>query len=350
MGTAVSTTTHGQPSPSNVIRFGIIGYGYWGPNIVRNLGSLPGASIESLCDKRAHALRRASQAYPALKLLTDSWELIRSPQIDAVAVVTPVWTHYALAKAVLENGKHLFVEKPFTSTVAQAEELVELAEKHNLKIMVDHTFLFTGAVRKIRQLIDEGTLGNLYYYDSTRVNLGLFQHDVNVIWDLAPHDLSIMDFLIETRPEAVCATGQKHLNGYEDVAFITVYFPERLIAHINVNWLSPVKVRTTLIGGEKKMLVWNDLDTDEKLKVYDKGVDISNQEDVYDLLVSYRSGDMWAPQVEQVEALKIELQSFLDCITSNKPIVNDGRAGLQVVRMLAAASNSVAKKGELVYL
>ena len=351
MATAVSTTyTHAQSAPGNVIRFGIIGYGYWGPNIVRNLGSLPGACIESLCDKHAHALDRASQAYPRLKLSSDSAELIRSPQIDAIAVVTPVWTHFPLAKAVLESGKHVFVEKPFTSTVAQAEELVELAEKRNLKIMVDHTFLFTGAVRKIRQLIDEDTLGNLYYYDSTRVNLGLFQHDVNVIWDLAPHDLSIMDFLIETRPEAVCATGQKHLNGYEDVAFITVYFPERLIAHINVNWLSPVKVRTTLIGGEKKMLVWNDLDTDEKLKVYDKGVDISNQEDVYDLLVSYRSGDMWAPQVEQVEALKIELQSFLDCITNNKPIVNDGRAGLQVVRMLAAASNSVAKKGELVYL
>jgi predicted dehydrogenase len=261
-----------------------------------------------------------------------------------------VWTHYALAKAALENGKHVFVEKPFTSTVAQAEELIELADKRNLKIMVDHTFLFTGAVKKIRQLIDDGTLGGLYYYDSTRVNLGLFQHDINVIWDLAPHDLSIMDFLIDARPEAISATGQKHLNGHEDVAFITVYFPGQLIAHINVNWLSPVKVRTTLIGGEKKMLVWNDLDTDEKLKVYDKGVDISTTEDVYELLVSYRSGDMWAPQVEQVEALKIELQSFLDCITQNKSIVNDGRAGLRVVRMLEAASLSVGKKGELVYL
>jgi predicted dehydrogenase len=351
MATAVSTTyAHSQLVPAQVVRFGVIGYGYWGPNVVRNLSSLPGACISSLCDKNEQALKRASQLYPGLKLSSDSAELISSPHIDAVAVVTPVWTHYELAKAALQNGKHVFVEKPFTSTVAQAEELVQLAEKHNLKIMVDHTFLYTGAVKKIRQLIDEGTLGNLYYYDSTRVNLGLFQHDVNVIWDLAPHDLSIMDFLIKARPEAVCATGQKHLNGYEDVAFITVYFPNRLIAHINVNWLSPVKVRTTLIGGEKKMLVWNDLDTDEKLKVYDKGVDICTQEDVYDLLVSYRSGDMWAPQVEQVEALKIELQSFLDCITQNKVIANDGRAGLQVVRMLEAASRSVARKGELVYL
>ena len=351
MATAVGTTyTHSQPVPEDVVRFGVIGYGYWGPNIVRNLGSLPGACVSGVCDKNGNALRRASQAYPSLNLSSDSAELISSPLIDAIAVITPVWTHYGLAKAALENGKHVFVEKPFTSTVAQAEELIELAEKRNLKIVVDHTFLFTGAVRKIRQLIDDGTLGSLYYYDSTRVNLGLFQHDVNVIWDLAPHDLSIMDFLINARPEAVSATGQKHLNGHEDVAFITVYFPERLIAHINVNWLSPVKVRTTLIGGEKKMLVWNDLDTDEKLKVYDKGVDICSKEDVYELLVSYRSGDMWAPQVEQVEALKIELQSFLDCITDNKPVVNDGRAGLQVVRMLEAASRSVAKKGGLVYL
>jgi len=336
MATAVGTTyTHPQPVPATVIRFGIIGYGYWGPNIVRNLASLPGASVASLCDKNGQALRRASQMYPGLKLSSDSTDLICSPIIDAIAVITPVWTHYALAKAALENGKHV---------------LIELADKRNLKIMVDHTFLFTGAVKKIRRLIDDGTLGGLYYYDSTRVNLGLFQHDINVIWDLAPHDLSIMDFLIDARPEAISATGQKHLNGHEDVAFITVYFPGRLIAHINVNWLSPVKVRTTLIGGEKKMLVWNDLDTDEKLKVYDKGVDICNKEDVYELLVSYRSGDMWAPQIEQVEALKIELQSFLDCITQNKSIVNDGRAGLQVVRMLAAASLSVGKKGELVYL
>jgi predicted dehydrogenase len=351
MATAADTGCPASgPVPSEVIRFGVIGYGYWAPNIIRNLGSLPSAQVTAVCDKSDDALRRAAQAYPGLVLSCDSAEVISSPAIDAIAVVTPVWTHYALAKAALENGKHVFVEKPFTSTVAQAAELIELAEKRKLKIMVDHTFLFTGAVRKIRQLIDNGTLGRLYYYDSTRVNLGLFQHDVNVIWDLAPHDLSIMDYLIKSRPEAVSATGQKHLNGYEDVAFITVYFPDRLIAHMNVNWLSPVKIRTTLIGGEKKMVVWNDLDTDEKVKVYDKGVDISTREDVYELLVSYRSGDMWAPQVEQVEALKIELQSFIDCIEHNESVVNDGLAGMQVVRMLEAASNSLAKKGELVYL
>ncbi len=273
-----------------------------------------------------------------------------SPEIDAIAVVTPVWTHYELAKAALENGKHIFVEKPFTSTAAQAEELIDLAARKNLKIMVDHTFLFTGAVKKIKQLLDDDALGKLYYYDSTRVNLGLFQHDVNVIWDLAPHDLSIMDHLIQESPEAIVATGQTHLNGHEDVAFITLYFPDKLIAHINVNWLSPVKVRTTLIGGEKKMLVWNDLEADEKIKVYDKGVSVTSREGLYDLLVNYRSGDMWAPQIEQVEALHRELAYFVDCIVKDEIPTNDGKAGLRVVKMLEAASESLRQRGALVYL
>src|SRR6202007_79852 len=218
-----------------------------------------------------------------------------------------------------------------TSTQQQAEELIELADRKKLKIMVDHTFLFTGAVRKIRQLIDDGTLGALYYYDSTRVNLGLFQHDVNVVWDLAPHDLSVMDYLIQAKPEAVVATGGKHLNGLADLAFITVYFPGNVIAHINVNWLSPVKVRTTLIGGEKKMLVWNDLEPDEKIKVYDKGVEMTGGKGVYGLLVSYRSGDVWAPRIEQTEALKVELGYFIDCITNNRTPFNDGVAGVRGV-------------------
>jgi predicted dehydrogenase len=255
-----------------------------------------------------------------------------------------------LAKAALENGKHVFVEKPLTSCAEQAQKLVELAEKKNLQIMVDHTFLFTGAVKKIRQLLADGTLGNLYYYDSTRVNLGLFQHDVNVIWDLAPHDLSIMDYLIEKTPEAISATGQTHLNGHEDIAFITAYFPDKVIAHINVNWLSPVKVRTTLIGGEKKMLVWNDMEADEKIKVYDKGVNVTSQQGLYNLLVSYRSGDMWAPQIEQTEALRVELGYFADCIETNQAPTNDGVAGLRVVNMLQAASESVKSRGALVYL
>ena len=260
-----------------MVKFGVVGYGYWGPNVVRNLDQLDGSTVVAVCDKSPTARKRIHKSYPHIKVVSDTAELMSSTDIDAVAIVTPVWSHYELTKAALENGKHVFVEKPFTSDSGQAEELINLAAKKNLKIMVDHTFLFTGAVKKIGQLLEEGTLGKIYYYDSTRVNLGLFQHDVNVIWDLAPHDLSIIDHLIKETPEAVSATGQTHLNGHEDVAFITVYFPNKIIAHINVNWLSPVKVRTTLIGGEKKMLVWNDLEADEKIKVYDKGVHITSR-------------------------------------------------------------------------
>jgi predicted dehydrogenase len=242
------------------------------------------------------------------------------------------------------------VEKPFTSTSAQGEELIELAARKNLKIMVDHTFLFTGAVRKIRQLLAEGALGQLYYYDSTRGNLGLFQHDINVIWDLAPHDLSIIDHLISETPEAIVATGQSHLNNFEDIAFLTLYFPNKVIAHLNVNWISPVKVRSTLIGGEKKMLLWNDLEADEKIKVYDKGVDITTRQGLYNLLVNYRSGDMWSPQLEQIEALQHELGYFLECINDDKSPHNDGAAGLRIVKMLEAATESLNKRGALVYL
>jgi predicted dehydrogenase len=332
------------------IKFGVIGYGYWGPNVVRNLDRLDEAEVVAVCDRSASARKKVAKAYPGVLVTDDPAELMSSPEIDAIAVVTPVWTHYELAKAALENGKHVFVEKPFTSNAAQAQELIDLAARKNLKIMVDHTFLFTGAVTKIKQLLQDGALGKLYYYDSTRVNLGLFQHDVNVVWDLAPHDLSIIDHLIQQTPEAISATGQTHLNGHEDVAFITLYFPDKVIAHINVNWLSPVKVRTTLIGGEKKMLVWNDLEVDEKIKIYDKGVNITSREGLYNLLVNYRSGDMWAPQIEQVEALTRELAYFVACIAKDETPVNDGEAGLRVVKMLEAANASISKRGELVYL
>jgi len=334
-----------------MIRIGVIGYGYWGPNVVRNFHTHDDSEVVLVCDKNPKAEARLRKAHPSVPFTTEPSEVLKSSKIDVVAVVTPVWTHYEIAKAALENGKHVFVEKPFTCSVVQAEELIELAERKNLQIMVDHTFLFTGAVKKIRQLVDEGSLGDLYYYDSLRVNLGLFQHDVNVIWDLAPHDLSIMDHVIKEKPEAVVATGERHLNGVEDVAFITVYFPKHIIAHINVNWLSPVKVRTTLIGGEKKMLVWNDLEADEKIKVYDKGVSMStNPSNLHHLLVSYRSGDMLAPQVEQIEALRAETAYFLKCINENTTPFNDGISGLRVVRLLEAAEKSVRKRGELVVL
>ncbi len=333
------------------MRIGVIGYGYWGPNIVRNFHAQDNSEVVMVADRNAKCEERLKKTLPSIAFTTKEDDILTSANIDVVAVVTPVWTHYELAKKALENGKHVFVEKPFTYSVQQAEELIELAEKKNLKSMVDHTFLFTGAVKKIRELVDKKELGDLYYYDALRVNLGLFQHDVNVIWDLAPHDLSIMDYVIREKPEAVVATGERHLNGVEDVAFITVYFPKRIIAHVNVNWLSPVKVRTTLIGGEKKMLVWNDLEADEKIRIYDKGVSMStNPGNLHQLLVSYRSGDMWAPQVEQVEALRAETAYFLKCIEENKNPFNDGQAGLRVVRILEAADRSIRKRGEAVSL
>jgi predicted dehydrogenase len=295
-------------------------------------------------------LARLSSTYPEIKTTTKSQEVIEATDVDAVAIVTPVWTHFDLAKKALNAGKHVFVEKPFTCCVAQADELIELAAAKGLVILVDHTFLYTGAVRKIRQFIDSGTLGQLYYYDSTRVNLGLFQHDINVLWDLAPHDLSIMDYLIDGKAEAISATGQKHLNGHEDVAYLTVYFSNKVIAHINVNWLSPVKVRTTLIGGASKMLVWNDLEVDEKIRVYDKGVKIQSSSDVYDLLVSYRSGDMWAPRIDSVEALDEEVAHFVDCVSNGATPLTDGHAGRRVIQMLEASSRSLQNHGEAVYL
>ena len=333
-----------------MIRVGIIGYGYWGPQIARNFLAADGCEVAVICDKSPSAQARIQRAYPNIHATCDVSEALCSPDIDAVAVITPVWTHFELAKAALENGKHVFVEKPFTSTSVQAEQLIELAARKHLTIMVDHTFLFTGAVKKIGQLIKDGTLGKLYYYDSTRVNLGLFQHDVNVIWDLAPHDLSIMDYLVQSKPEYLAATGQSHLNGHQDVAYLTVYLSDNVIAHFNVNWLSPVKVRMTLLGGEKKMVVWDDLDTHEKLKVYDKGVELKSGQGVYDLLVSYRSGDMWAPKVEQTEALAAEIRYFLDCITRDEVPFNDGIAGLRIVKLLEAADRSLADKGAAVRL
>jgi predicted dehydrogenase len=332
-----------------VIRIGIIGYGYWGPVVVRNFQATEGCQLVAVCDVRPAAQERARKALPGIQVTGDASEIVRSPHIDAVAVITPVWTHFEFAKAALENNKHVFVEKPFTASSSEASQLIDLAAAKKLQIMVDHTFLFTGAVRKIRQLIDEGVLGKLFYYDSSRVNLGLFQHDVNVIWDLAPHDLSIMNYLTDAEPESVSATGQCHLNGLEDMAYVTIYFPT-MLAHISVNWLSPVKVRTTLIGGEKKMVVWNDLEADEKVKVYDKGVEVARGEGVYDLLVSYRSGDMWAPKIDQTEALKLEAKYFSECVRNNQTPFNDGIAGLRVVRLLEAAALSLKDRGRPVQL
>jgi predicted dehydrogenase len=334
----------------SVLNVGVIGYGYWGPNVVRNFYNNPNATVVSVCDLSVKSLQRVQRLYPSMETTTDPADILNNPEVDAVAIVTPISQHFPLAKRALENGKHVFVEKPFTRHHSEAEQLIELADRKNLRIMVDHTFLFNGAVRKIRELIDNDTLGNLYYYDSTRVNLGLFQNDANVVWDLAPHDLSIIDHLISGEPEAIVATGERHVNGVEDMAFITMYFPDKVIAHLNLNWLSPVKVRTTLIGGEKKMLVWNDLEADEKIKVYDKGVDRPNGGAAgYDLRVSYRAGDVWVPRLEQVEALTLEVQYFVECILGGQNPFNDGRAGLRVVQMLETIDQSLAQNGKMIY-
>lgn len=334
-----------------MIRIGVIGFGYWGPNIVRNFMSASGSTVVAVCDFDSKRLKMAGAMYPALHLTQEPLDLINDPTLDLIAVVTPVFTHYELACNALKNGKHVFVEKPFASTSAQAEELIELAEKAGLRIAVDHTFLFHSAVRAIKKFVQEDTLGKIYYYDSTRVNLGLFQQDVNVVWDLAPHDFSIMDYVLTEMPEAVAAHGMGHVkSSQQDVAYVTVFFPDSLIAHFNFNWLSPVKVRRTMIGGEKQMCLWDDLVGDEKIKLYDKGISVTTKEGYYKLLVEYRKGDMHAPFLEHVEPLAEQARYVIDAISANKPLINDGRAGLRVVKLLEACDESMRNGGRIVKL
>lgn len=330
-----------------MINIGIIGYGYWGPNLVRNFNACPGARVKMVSDLRAERLAHVAAHYPAVKTTMAAEDLFKDPTIDAIAIATPVYTHFKLAMAALEAGKHVFVEKPLTSTSEEGEKMLAKARQVGKIVMVDHTFIYTGAVRKMKELVDKGDLGRLYYYDSVRVNLGLFQHDVNVLWDLAVHDLSIMDFVLGRPVKAVSATGMAHVPGKpEDVAYMTCYFEQDLIAHFHVNWLSPVKVRQTLLGGDKKMIVFDDLDPSEKIKVYDKGITVTeNSESVYKLMVGYRSGDMWAPQIATTEALAIEAKHFVDCINNGTSPVTDGKSGLRVVKILEAATFSMKQRG-----
>jgi predicted dehydrogenase len=344
-----------------MINVGTIGYGYWGPNVARNFHFCPEAKLTSICDISEKRLGLAQSNYPFIKGYTNPKDLIRAKNVDVVAIVTPVFSHYELAREALLAGKHIFVEKPFTSTSAQSEKLIELAARKGLKIMVDHTFLFTGAVRKMREIIDSGELGNLFFYDSVRVNLGLFQHDVNVIWDLAPHDLSIMGYLIKEKPVAVSAHGTVHLEGgLEDIAYVSLQFENStFMAHFHVNWLSPVKIRSTLISGDKKMLIWDDLSSDEKVKIYDRGVAVgggngngngNGKNGIHKLLVSYRSGDIHIPKIENTEALKAEVQYFIQCVERNEEPFNNGEAGLDVVRILEAADRSIKYGGKKIKL
>jgi predicted dehydrogenase len=330
-----------------MIKTGIIGYGYWGPNIGRNFSQHPEIEITAIADKSADRRKVAQAAFPSARITPDAADLLGDASIDAVAIVTPVFAHFELAKKALEAKKHVFIEKPFTSTSDQAKELIDLAARVNRIIMVDHTFLFTAAVRKMKDMVESGALGDLYYYDSQRVNLGLFQHDVNVLWDLATHDISIMQYMVpHLKPISLNAVGMSHFNtGMEDIAYLTVKYENNFIAHFTANWMSPIKIRHTLMAGSKKMLVWDDMENDHKIKVYDKGVEISEKSEIYNLLVQYRSGDMYSPQVQNLEALKMETQYFVECIRNNTQPFNNGQAGLEVVRILEASDRSIKNGG-----
>ncbi len=330
-----------------MLRVGVIGYGYWGPNLVRNFMEAAGATVSYVCDSRDERLGLVAGRYPSITTTGDAKELIHSPEVDAVVVATPVSTHFGLALGALEENKHVLVEKPLAATSEQCNLLVEHADKRGLTLMVDHTFPYTGAVRMARELIDKGDLGELQYYDSVRINLGLFQHDVSVIWDLAVHDLAIMDYLFDQEPVAVSATGMCHIAGEpENVAYLTLFFSNQFIAHIHVNWLAPVKVRKTLIGGDKKMIVYDDLEATGKIQVYDKGVDVeTDQDSIYRMRISYRTGDMWAPKLDGTEALNTLAQHFIRCCTSGEKPITGGECGLRIVRMMEAATLSMSQKG-----
>ncbi|HEY3167284.1 MAG TPA: Gfo/Idh/MocA family oxidoreductase [Candidatus Binatia bacterium] len=335
-----------------MVGIGVIGYGYWGPNLVRNFSEAPGSKVVAVSDLRAERLGQMQMRYPGVKVSGDHHDVLDDPAVDAVAIATPVATHFDLAMEALHAGKHVFVEKPLAASAEQGERILEEAARCRCVLMVDHTFVYTGAVRKIKELVRSGRLGQLYYYDSVRVNLGLFQHDVNVLWDLAVHDLAIMDYVLDVRPCGVGATGIAHVPGKpKDVAYLTCFFEDNLIAHFHVNWLSPVKVRKTLIGGAQQMIVYDDLEPSEKIKVYDKGITLNNGADgKYDLLVGYRAGDMWAPQLDSTEALRIEAMHFVDCVENGRTPITSGEVGLRVVRILEAATQSMSQRGRPVEL
>lgn len=335
-----------------MIGIGVVGYGYWGPNLVRNFVEVPEATVVSVSDLNAKRLDLVSTRYPSVETTTRFQDLLYDSRVDAVAISTPVSTHFELAMQALRAGKHVLVEKPLATTSEQAIRLIEEAARRNLVLMVDHTFVYTGAVRKIKELVVSNRLGDIYYYDSARINLGLFQHDVNVLWDLAVHDLSIMDYVLPSQPRAVCATGINHVSGEPaNIAYLTLFFDGSLIAHIHVNWLSPVKVRRTLIGGSQNMIVYDDLEPSEKIKVYDRGIAINNHtENLYQMLIGYRTGDIWSPQLDSTEALRAEAQHFIQCIEQGERPTTDGETGLRVVEILEAATQSMARRGRLVEL
>jgi predicted dehydrogenase len=337
------------------ISVGVIGCGYWGPNLLRNFAENDAAELRWICDTDEARLAAMARRYPAAQTTNDYQKLLVDPRLDAVAVVTPVATHFQLAKEALLAGKHVLVEKPLTATTREAEELIDLAKRNSRTLMVDHTFVYTGAVRKMKEIVAGGELGELLYFDSVRINLGLFQRDINVVWDLAPHDLSIMDYLIESQPDGLSAIGSSHIEqGIENIAYLILHFPGDFIAHFHFNWLAPVKIRRTMIAGSRKMILYDDIEPTEKVRVYDKGVTTnrvgSDREADYQTLVSYRTGDVWAPKLDSTEALRYVVAEFLDSIHNARPPLTDGQAGLRVVRLLEAAQQSIKQGGQIQFL
>jgi len=329
---------------------GVIGSGYWGPNLLRNFAENESARLRWICDLDEQRLSAMGRRYPATSTTRDYQELLSDSDLDAIAVVTPVATHFQIAKEALRAGKHVLVEKPLTATAREAEELIELAERNRLTLMVDHTFVYTGAVRKMKEILTNGEIGDLLYFDSIRINLGLFQRDINVLWDLAPHDLSIMDYLLDRQPVGVSALGSCHIEpGIENIAYLVMKFPDDFIAHFHFNWLAPVKIRRTLIAGARKMILYDDIEPTEKVRVYDKGVTanrVGDREAAYQTLVSYRTGDVWAPRLDATEALHYVVAEFLESIREARKPLTDGEAGLRVVRILEAAQKSIKQGGQ----
>jgi len=335
-----------------MINIAVVGYGYWGPNLVRNLGETEGARVAVCCDLDVKRLARAKLKHPGLEVTGDYGAVLANRDIGAVAVATPVHTHFDLARRALEAGKHVLVEKSMTMRVDQAEELVALAKQKGLVLMVDHVFIYSPPVLKIKEIVDSGKLGKLFFIDSVRINLGLFQHDVNVVWDLAPHDLSIVDFLLGKLPRALSATGSAHTgNEIEDVAYLNLDYGDGLIANFHVNWLSPVKVRSMMIGGSERSLIYNDMDSSEKIKVYDRGINVGEDpEKRRQVLISYRSGDIWSPNVANAEPLGRLAAHFAECIADGKTPISGGESGLRIVKILDAAQRSIKAQGKKVML
>ncbi len=335
------------------IPVGVIGCGYWGPNLVRNFNENDHTDIRYVCDLDQNNLRKIKLRYPSVIATSDYRDLLRDNDLQLIAVATPVHTHCKFGQEILRAGKHLLIEKPLAASVKEAEKLVNLAAQKGLMLFVDHTFVYTGAVRKMQSFISSGVLGDLFYFDSVRVNLGLFQSDVNVVWDLAAHDVSIMDYIVPDRPHSVSAIGGCHTaQGIEDIAYVTVRFDSSLMAHFHVNWLSPVKIRRIILGGSKKMIVFDDLDPAEKIKIYDKGISLAKADKkvLYQNIIQYRIGDMHAPKIDQTEALKVLVGHLAECLIKKRKPITDGESGVRVVRILEAADKSIRRGGVKVRL